>query len=426
MSDSPHWPLVKISDLIRESRIKGSNGSNARKLTIRLYGRGIVASSDRGGSTATNYYIRKAGQFAYSKLDCLNGAFGIIPPYLDGYETTLDLPTFDFVGDVDPSWFLKTVARPSFYGRFKFAAIGSRKANRVPTEEFLATRLSLPPLAEQRAIAEVLAAVEDTIVSVEALIAALFKAKYATMRELLTRGTRRGDAPLTPLSSRWVLGRVAEGITHIPADWDLVTLTKVAKLESGHTPSRDKPDYWNGDIPWLSLADTEALDALEVDRTSECVTAKGIANSSARVLPKDTVVFSRTATVGKASRMKYPMATSQDFANWVCGPTLVPAYLVQVFRHMEREWDRLQEGSTHKTIYMPVFKKLQILLPPTTEQQRIADVGEAFDMQIAQERETRKVLIRNRDALAQELLSGRVRLPEGIIARNREKAGQAA
>ena len=123
-----------------------------------------------------------------------------------------------------------------------------------------------------------------------------------------------------------------------------MTLTKVAKLESGHTPSRDKPDYWGGDIPWLSLADTDALEALEVDQTSECVTSKGIANSSARVLPEDTVVFSRTATVGKATRMKRPMATSQDFANWICGPTLLPAYLVQVFRHMGREWERLQEG----------------------------------------------------------------------------------
>jgi type I restriction enzyme S subunit len=75
---------------------------------------------------------------------------------------------------------------------------------------------------------------------------------------------------------------------------------------------------------------------------------------------------------------------------------------------------------------MPVFKKLQILLPPTTEQQRIADVGEAFDMRIAQERETRKVLVGNRDALAQELLSGRIRLPESIIVRHRDKAGQAA
>jgi type I restriction enzyme S subunit len=426
MSDNSHWPPVKIGDLIRESRIRGSNGTNARKLTIRLYGRGIVASSDRGGSEATNYFSRRAGQFAYSKLDCLNGAFGIIPPHLDGFETTLDLPAFDFVGAVHPAWFLKTVARPSFYGRFKFAAIGSRKANRVPTDEFLATRLSLPPLAEQRAIAQVLSSVEDAIAKTEALIEAIAEAKHATMRELLTRGVRRNEAPMKPLPRRWVLGRIAEGVTQIPSDWDLVTLTKVAKLESGHTPSRENPDYWGGDIPWLSLADTDALDELEVDQTSECVTSNGIANSSARILPKDTVVFSRTATVGKSTRMKRPMATSQDFANWICGSTLLPTYLVQVFRHMGREWDRLQEGSTHQTIYMPVFKRLQILQPPISEQRMIADIGEAFDARMTHERLTRTALIENRAALAQELLSGRIRVPQSIIARHQDHAVQTA
>jgi type I restriction enzyme S subunit len=426
MAGDSRWQQLKIGDLIRESRIKGGNGSSAKKLTIRLYGRGVVASSDRGGSEATNYFRRRAGQFAYSKLDCLNGAFGIIPEHLDGYETTADLPAFDFIGKIDPEWFLKTVARPAFYGRFKFAAIGSRKANRVPTDEFLATRLSIPPLSEQHGISEVLGVVEGVIAGTQALIDAIGKAKYATMRELLTRGVRRDKVPLKALPDRWVLGRVAENVTHIPRDWALVTLTAVAKLESGHTPSREKAEYWGGDVPWLSLADTNALDALEVSETSEGVTPKGISNSSARILPKETVVFSRTATVGKATRMARPMATSQDFANWICGPKILPAYLVQVFRHMDREWQRLQEGSTHQTIYMPVFKKLQVLLPSTVEQEKISNVGEAFDRRLERERDTLAILIENRAALAQELLSGRLRLPESIIARHRDAPAAAA
>lgn len=426
MSGNSHWPPVKISDLIRESRIKGGNGSNARKLTIRLYGRGIVASSDRGGSEATNYYVRKAGQFAYSKLDCLNGAFGIIPPHLDGYETTLDLPTFDFVGDVDPSWFLKTVARPSFYGRFKFAAIGSRKANRVPTEEFLATRLSLPPLAEQRAIAKVLGTVEEAIAKIEALIVALVDAKHATMREMLTRGVRREKAPMKRLPARWVLGRVAEGITHIPADWDLVTLTKVAKLESGHTPDRKEPTYWDGNIPWISLQDADALTKVTISESAETIGSLGLANSSARMLPAGTVVLQRTANVGLASVMGREMCTSQHFANWICGNKLDPYYLQQVFRHMSREWGRLVAGSVLPDIYMGTFKALQILLPPLAEQKKIGEVGVAFDLRIEEERSTLTALIENRKALAQELLSGRVRLPDSMVAQHRDKAGQAA
>jgi type I restriction enzyme S subunit len=120
------------------------------------------------------------------------------------------------------------------------------------------------------------------------------------------------------------------------------------------------------------------------------------------------------------------MATSQDFANWICGPTLCPAYLVQVFRHMSREWERLQEGSTHQTIYMPVFKKLQILMPPKAEQEKIAEIGEAFDLRIECENAALAKLMKSRSAVGQELLSGRVRLPKSIIDRFSTKPGQAA
>ena len=425
------WREVRIGQIAREVSSRNRSSADIPVLSMTKH-RGFVRSNEYFSKSVysentENYKIVARGQFAYATIHLDEGSID----YLKNHDVGLISPMYTVFelnsADIDKDIAFRNFKRFALSGRFDpYSNGGVNRRKSILFSDLAAFKFAIPPLAEQRAIAEVLATVEKAIAKTSALVAALVDAKHATMRDLLTRGIRREKAPMMPLPARWVLGRVAEGITKIPADWDLVVLTKVAKLESGHTPSRDKAEYWNGEIPWLSLADTEALDALQVDQTSECVTPKGIANSSARVLPADTVVFSRTATVGKASRMKRPMATSQDFANWICGPTLVPAYLVQVFRHMEREWDRLQEGSTHQTIYMPVFKKLQILLPSTTEQQKIADVGEAFDMRIAKERETRKVLTGNRDALAQELLSGRIRLPESIIARHREKAGQAA
>ena len=423
-------PELRLKDIVRQVRraVKPKTDETYKLVGVRLYGAGARIQGKFSGATlqAPSLYRVEHGDIIYNKMWASKGTFALIGSDIGACFSTSEYPAFQAIDGNSPDFIFRVLSQPRFWSRAEAWSSGSTDRTRLNPTDFLTLPIPVPAPSEQRAIAEVLRSVEEAIARTDEFIGALSDAKHATMRELLTRGIRREKAPMKRLPSRWVLGRVAEGITHIPADWDLVTLTKVAKLESGHTPSRNKPDYWNGEIPWLSLADTEALDALEVDQTSECVTAKGIANSSARVLPKDTVVFSRTATVGKASRMKRPMATSQDFANWVCGPTLVPAYLVQVFRHMEREWDRLQEGSTHQTIYMPVFKKLQILLPPTTEQQKIADVGEAFDMRFAKERETRKVLVENRDALAQELLSGRIRLPESIILRHRDKAGQAA
>ncbi|CUW45248.1 hypothetical protein B3286c2_0363 [Brucella vulpis] len=286
--------------------------------------------------------------------------------------------------------------------------------------------IHLPPINEQRAVAAVLAGLDDTITHTGALISELNEAKHATMRELLTRGIRREKAPMKELPCRWVLGRVAESITHVPADWDLVKLTKVAKLESGHTPNRKEPTYWAGNIPWISLQDANALTKVTISETAETIGPLGLANSSARLLPAGTVVLQRTANVSLASVMGREMCTSQHFANWICGSKLDPYYLQQVFRHMSREWQRLVAGSVLPDIYMGTFKALQILLPPLAEQKKIGEVGVAFDLRIEKERSSLTALIENRKALAQELLSGRIRLPDGMIARHRDKAGQTA
>jgi len=105
------------------------------------------------------------------------------------------------------------------------------------------------------------------------------------------------------------------------------------------------------------------------------------------------------------------MSTSQDFANFVCGPRLLNRYLMQVFRHMQREWQRLMAGSTHQTVYMPVFEQLQVLLPPIKEQEFIAQVAERFDASITAEARNSEATRDLRATLCHALLSGQVRVP---------------
>jgi type I restriction enzyme S subunit len=93
---------------------------------------------------------------------------------------------------------------------------------------------------------------------------------------------------------------------------------------------------------------------------------------------------------------------------------------------MSREWQRLMAGSVLPDIYMGTFKALQILLPPLAEQKQISAIGAAFDRRLENERDTLAILIETRAALAQELLSGRLRLPESIVARHRNIPAAAA
>jgi type I restriction enzyme, S subunit len=165
-------------------------------------------------------------------------------------------------------------------------------------------------------------------------------------------------------------------IGHIPETWDVAMLKFVARLESGHTPSRAVPAYWeNCTLPWFTLSDVWQLREDKrkyVYSTEELVSELGIANSSARMLPAGTVILSRTASVGFTGILGCEMATTQDFVNWVCGERLNPEYLWYCLQAMAPEYERLRFGSTHQTIYMPDVAQFKVPLPPRDEQARIS------------------------------------------------------
>ena len=270
-------------------------------------------------------------------------------------------------------------------------------------------RFLVPPLPEQRTIAAILSSVDEAIEKTQAVIDQVKVVKRGLMQELFTRGPPGRHGRSKPLLD-WRLGRVAPDLTQIPESWDLVPILSVAKLESGHTPSRRKPEYWNGSVPWISLHDTASLDGPEIVNTKQSISELGLRNSSARLLPRGTVVFSRTATVGKSTIMAREMSTTQDFANYICGPRLHNRYLMQLFRHMQPEWKRLMAGSTHKTVYMPIFRQLQILLPPVAEQEEIANLLECLDDRIAAETEQEAQLRNLKSGLMSVLLTGELRV----------------
>ncbi|WP_078621157.1 restriction endonuclease subunit S [Streptomyces sp. NRRL WC-3626] len=158
--------------------------------------------------------------------------------------------------------------------------------------------------------------------------------------------------------------------------WPTAPIRLVARLGSGHTPSRTKPEYWeNCTVPWVTLADVWQLRdgrTTVITKTKEKVSPLGLANSSAVKHPAGTVILSRTASVGFSAIMGRDMATSQDFATWTCGPRLDPRYLLHALRGMAPDLKRVATGSTHKTIYMPDIEQLRVPLPPLEEQRRIA------------------------------------------------------
>lgn len=164
--------------------------------------------------------------------------------------------------------------------------------------------------------------------------------------------------------------------TPSPSGWQWRALSEIARLESGHTPSRRHPEYWGGSVAWISIQDAKASHGGLIEDTIEKTNDLGIANSSARLLPAGTVCLSRTASVGYVVVTTRPMATSQDFVNWVCGDELEPEFLKHLLLAEGEQLLRFASGAVHQTIYFPEAKAFYVCIPARKEQRRIVAILE--------------------------------------------------
>lgn len=197
------------------------------------------------------------------------------------------------------------------------------------------------------------------------------------------------------------------GRCSFPDDWKTKLLDSITLRGSGHTPSQKYPEYWNGGIKWVSLADSSKLNNRYILHTDKEISALGIKKSSAVLHPENTVILSRDAGVGKSAILGEEMAVSQHFIAWNCGATeriLHHEYLYYWLQWMKPEFERMAVGSTVKTIGLPYFKKLKISYPKIAEQTAIASLLSTWDLAIEKSKRLIEAKEKGFTALTQELI----------------------
>ncbi len=276
---------------------------------------------------------------------------------------------------------------------------------RLETDLLRGFRIPCPSIANQQRIADFLDAENariDAVVDQRRRQAQLLVARRGSLVFAAISGT------LGPQGGRR-RPSAAPWLSTLPEGWSELKLTRVARLGSGHTPSRAHPEWWlDCKIPWITTGEVAQIrdDRREVLlETRENISEKGLANSAAELRPAGTVVLSRTASAGYSALMGTDMATSQDFVTWTCSDRLLPRFLLFCLRAMRSDLlGRLAMGSTHRTIYFPDIESIRIPLPPVAEQQRMLDLADrqlallgpleaAIDRQITLLRERRQALI---------------------------------
>ena len=197
------WPMVTLGEVLRKSEelVQIDLNTTYREVTIKLWGKGVVLRRKASGSeiAAPRRSVVRAGQFILSRIDARNGAFGIVPPALDGAVVSNDFPSFKLNTQRIIPEYLGWLSRCAhFVDLCKAASEGTTNRVRLKEEKFLATTIALPPLAEQQRI---VARIEE------------LAAKIEEARGLRRQAEEEAEALLMSESAHIVSGNVK--MTHI-------------------------------------------------------------------------------------------------------------------------------------------------------------------------------------------------------------------
>ena len=162
----------------------------------------------------------------------------------------------------------------------------------------------------------------------------------------------------------------------IDPEWPLVEVgdKSLFQIESGGTPSSNKPEYWNGDIKWITLVDLPQENFItDISDTKRKITKLGLNNSSAKLLPIKTVLVSSRATIGRIAISETELATNQGFKNVIIKDfdKVNEKYLAYMFTLLVPQMEQLGTGGTYKEISRASFSTLRIPLPPLKIQKKI-------------------------------------------------------
>ena len=191
----------------------------------------------------------------------------------------------------------------------------------------------------------------------------------------------------------------------IPRHWKVLPIKRIAETYSGATPSTSNENNWDGNIPWITPADFKT-DTKYVNKGSRSITEQGLRCCSAKLVPTNSVIFSKRAPVGQLSITTQPLCTNQGCISCVTRPIIKPLFLFYLLSVYKDTFEAFSGGTTFKEISLQSFNDFNVSLPPLFEQEAIANYLDAatskIDEAIAQQQkmidllnERKQIIINN-------------------------------
>ncbi|QEY43165.1 restriction endonuclease subunit S [Escherichia coli] len=395
------WTLLQVSDIC-----KLQNGNSFKPHEWDTQGLPIIRIQNLNGSDNYNYFsgvpqdkwLVEPGQLLFSWAGTKGVSFG--PFIWNGPKGVLNQHIYKVFANENVHGHWLYLALLHITQKIEAQAHGFKSTLLHVQKKDIDNQFVLtPPVAEQKKIAQILSTWDNAISVTEKLLTNSQQQKKALMQQLLTGKKRLLD----------------ENGVRFSGEWKRVKLGAIADMNSGGTPKSTVEEYYGGNIPWVSISDMTS-NGKWIATTEKYLTELGLNSSSARIYPKNSVLYAMYASIGECSIAAVNLTSSQAILGIRPKDCLNYEFLYFYLTSLKEKIKLQGQQGTQSNLNAGMVKEFELDLPSIREQQKIAAVLSVADAEISTLEKKLACLKDEKKALMQQLLTGkrRVKVDEAV------------
>lgn len=279
-----------------------------------------------------------------------------------------------------------------------FYGMGAGVRQGLNYDEVKTIRVPFPPIAEQQAIADYL---DDQVYQIDSIIEDAKSSieeyktwKKSIIHEAVTKGVKKGVVTRDSGIS-W--------IGEVPFHWGMRKIKNGFSIISGATPKSDMPEYWDGDVVWITPADYKTDDKY-VGNGRRNLSQEGYASCGTTIVPEGSIIFSKRAPVGTVAINSIPLCTNQGCLSCIPNSTANSEYFYYAMSVFTEQFELFSSGTTFKEISATAFANFAMVYPPMEEQVEIAQYLTAKCSELDSIRNEKQRLIEDTEVYKRSLI----------------------
>ena len=345
----------KLGKYIRQVDIRNTEGKTDNLLGVSVAKQFIPSIANTVGTDFTKYKVVKKGQFTYIPDTSRRGdkiGIALLEDYDEGLVSNV-YTVFEVIDEKEliPQYLMLWFSRPEFDRFARFKSHGSVREV-MDWDEMCNVELPIPTYEEQKQIVDSYNAIKTRIAIKKQINDNLVTVGIASIQKNVGKGA------LINLTDSEM-----ENLT-LKDGFSVKTVADYCKnTKSGSTPSRTTNEFWEGGtIPWVKSGEVHNNITL---KTEECITQEGLAGSSTKLLPKDTVLMAMYGvTAGEVGYLGIEATTNQAICGMICKSKAEAAYLYFALIQSQSAISRLSNGGAQDNLSKNFIDAIKLVVPP--------------------------------------------------------------